>query len=77
MATVISLPEWPPWVEAVVYNIERTVRITVTYKQQSYTWEVPAGEAYKRDTLRIAYQVYAGLVQKQQALDAITKRLKS
>ena len=72
--TVVTPLSWPPWVELQVIDFTE-VRITVTYKSHTYSWTGPRGAVANRETLRVANQVYAGLVQKQRDIDAVTRRL--
>lgn len=74
MSTVVTPLSWPPWIDIHVIDFTE-VRITVSYKGQSHSWIGQRGDVANRETLRVANQVYAGLVQKQQAIDAVTKRL--
>lgn len=75
MSTTIVTPlSWPPWVDLHVVNFTE-VRITVTYKSHTHSWIGQRGDVANRETLRIANQVYAGLVQKQRAIDDVTRRL--
>lgn len=72
--TYVTPLSWPPWIELQIIS-STEVRITVSYKAHTHSWIGQRGNVANRDTLRIANQVYAGLVQKQQAIDAVTKRL--
>lgn len=74
MSTVVTPLSWPPWIELHVINFTE-VRVTVNYKAHSYSWIGPRGDVANRETLRVANQVYAGLVQKQRAIDEVTRRL--
>lgn len=72
--TYITPLSWPPWIELQIINFTE-VRITVTYKSHTRSWIGARGEVANRETLHIAKQVYAGLVQKQRAIDEVTRRL--
>ena len=75
MSTTIVTPlSWPPWIDLQVINFTE-VRITVTYKSHTHSWIGQRGNVANRETLYIANQVYAGLVQKQRAIDDVTRRL--
>lgn len=73
---MMSTFNWPPWVTAEHKPGDDTVWLTVTAGGSEYRWPVRSGEATSRETLRIAGQIRAGLIQRQASLRAITARLK-
>lgn len=72
----MSTFSWPPWVETWVDHLKGVTHIRVSHGDLHYDFDAPYGST-SRDTVRICYEIRAGLIQKQNALDAITARLKS
>jgi hypothetical protein len=72
--TYVTPLSWPPWIELQILN-HTEVRITVTHGPHTHSWIGERGNVANRETLNVARQVYAGLVQKQKTIDAVTTKL--